>query len=797
MQTFLNGNNSYSMRYIHFIYSVLKSHITKHSPKLIRRLGSTTCVLLLSTLPTSQAQTIFGTILDKTSGKPVPYIAVYEKNSALSTLSDHNGHFTLNSKRTKKTEITIAHTSYETQTISFRTPLKDSTLQIFIQEKVNQLQGIKVTASALRQELTQSFSQTNLDELLIQEKIATALIDILEQAPGITKQGEYHSPIVLRGLGGKRLLITKDGNRRMGNFSGGFMGQGVNIYDLAKVEVIKGPASVMYGPGAITGIINMESKYPFLTPGWHGKLATSYGTNNHEKTTQGTLNWANMDNALSISARYRNADEYKAGNGITMQNSYYKDKDLRVSYSHENNSSLTLTAESELHLGGPWGRPVGFSGTNYMRVTNTADNTWHSSITAVWQPELKLKKIEASVYYDQEYRRQLKDSYDVGSGKLSYREDVSYRNFYAGWREKTIFTLNKKTQLNIGTDGVYYRIQSPTQLTDYFLSTVINNRVSKDAGVSLSGLFAETEYRTYHNRLKFRAGLRGDYSNINEGDVHDTLQASGRKSNVWAWNGTSGVVYTVRPNIFLSFQAARSCRMPDATEMFIITSNTDGIVYGNSSLKPEYGLNLDAGLRGIIGICSFDCSLFSNFLNDFISLEYWTNSGKKGINYTYYNIDKARIIGAEISIGAKWNHVFHPDNKLNYNGSYVITRGDKLTDEPGWFGNGVPLRDIPPFNTTQEITFRRVLNSSKSFYLGGDIRYYATQNRIAPSADGGYISYAYCLFGASAGYTYQKNEHKWELKFKADNLANNKYRAFETLVYSMGRNFKLMGSVTF
>jgi len=332
-------------------------------------------------------------------------------------------------------------------------------------------------------------------------------------------------------------------------------------------------------------------------------------------------------------------------------------------------------------------------------------------------------------------------------------------------------------------------------LTDYFLTTTIHNRVTKDAGVSLAGLFAEAEYKSNNNRLKIRTGLRADYSHINEGDVHDTTITKGRNSRLFAWNGTSGIVYNAWNNVFLSFQAARSCRMPDATEMFITTSNTDGIIYGNPQLNPEHGLNFDAGIRGKLGACYFDCSLFSNFLHNFISLEYWTNSGKKGINYTYYNIDKARIFGIELSAGAKWLHVLHPDNRLIYNATIVYSQGDKLTGEPDWFSKGVPLLNIPPFNTKHEITLRRMLTSAKSFYLGADFRYYAQQNRIAPSSDGGFVSPYYCLTGASAGCTFHGVNCKWDVKFRIDNLTNNYYFPFESLIPGMGRNFKIMISM--
>jgi outer membrane receptor protein involved in Fe transport len=728
---------------------------------------------------------------------PVQGVSIQKGNLRNVSVTNKSGIFRLKCRVGEPIVLNFSHIGYTINSLSFKMPDADTTFKIIASEKKIMLSEAGVVASRPRQVITQTYSQTNIDKEIIEEKIATSLIDVLEEVPGITKRSEYHSPIVLRGLGGKRLLVTKDGNRRMGNFPTGFMGQGINIYDLDKVEVIKGPASVKYGPGAITGIINMESKYPFKKPGWHGRLLTSYASNNNEKTVIAGINRAGMDHAFSISARYRKADDFIYGKGEKALNSNYRDKDFRCSYTWENNHALKLTAESELHLGGPWGRPVGFNGTRFMRVTDTVDNTWHSSVTVLWRPEKKLKSTEFSVYYDREKRRQLKDSYDAGSNILSYREDVNYEDYYLGWRNISVLTVIKNLNVSFGTDGVFYRIKSPTILTDFFLGSVIKNKVSKDAGVLMAGVFSEAEYKSADKKLRLRGGLRADYSRINEGNVHDTLIDEGRKIDVWAWNGTCGIVYSAIENLFLSFQIARSCRMPDATEMFIMTSNADGIIYGNSSLAPEYGLNIDAGTRGTLGPFIFDFSLFSNFLHDFISLEYWENSGKKGINYTYYNIDKARIFGAEISLGAKFNQVFHPDNRFEYSGAFVFTRGDKLTNEPNWFSEGVPLRNIPPFNLNQSIIFHRLLSSSKSLYLGTDLRYYSTQNRIAPSEDGGYVSPSYCIMGVSAGYAYRHSSMKWDLKFICDNITDNKYRPFESIIYGMGRNLKISISFTF
>jgi len=744
-----------------------------------------------------QCQTVSGRIIDESSGKYLPKVTIFQKSASQSAISNDDGKFSLKLGLNNVVELTFSYVGYEKQVITFPKHIKDTIITVLMHESTQTLHVVEVKASPLKQVLTESYSQTTIDQAVIEEKIVTALIDVLAEVPGICKQAEYHSPIVLRGLGGKRLLVTKDGNRRMGNFPGGFMGQGVNVYQLAKVEVIKGPASVKYGPGAIAGIINMESKSPFLQSGWHGRTSSTFATNNNETSLLGGINWGNLDHAFSLNGRFRNADDFQYGGGSKAVNSAYTDKDLSSCYRWENNNAFTLNVESELHLGGPWGRPVGFNGTQYMRLTNKKDNTWHSSVTGSWKPEGFLKRLEASVYYDLENRNQVKDSYDVGSGLLSYTEEVRYRNNYCGWRGLAVLNVMKNKEINLGTDGVFYRIESPTTLTDYFLDTQIINRVSKNAGVSLAGLFAEMDWKSANERLKIRGGLRLDYSQINEGNVHDTLQTTGRNQQITAWNGTVGGVYNVDKDLFISLHVAKACRMPDAAEMFIVSSNADGIVYGNPNLKPEYGFNFDGGLRGHLGIITFDCSLFSNFLHNFISQEYWLNSGKKGVNYVYQNVDKARIIGGELAIGTKWNEFLQRENQLIYNGTAVITYGDKLTDAPDWFSSGVPLRNIPPFNTKQELMLKRRINSAWSAYVGGDFRYYTTQNRIAPTVDGGYVSYSYALFGASCGITWLHNDNKWDLKIKGDNLADNKYRPFESLVYGMGRNFKVLMSVSF
>ena len=145
----------------------------------------------------------------------------------------------------------------------------------------------------------------------------------------------------------------------MGSTSAGFSGQGVNVFDLQKIDIIKGPASVKYGPGAIGGIINMVSKQPFLEAGLNGRFISTYGTNNNEYSVQGRLNYSNQKHSLGIGGRYMKAKDFHFANGIKAENSEHTDKDISANYSLRANSKLTFITEGNIHLGGPWGRARG------------------------------------------------------------------------------------------------------------------------------------------------------------------------------------------------------------------------------------------------------------------------------------------------------------------------------------------------------------------------------------------------------------------------------------------------------
>ena len=139
---------------------------------------------------------------------------------------------------------------------------------------------VTVTASG-REQLTLDAFQTvtSLDALELAQNPATSLGEALDGQPGVAKRssGPGSSRPVIRGFDGDRVLVLQDGAPAGGlGYQSGDHAEPVNTSTLERVEVLKGPATLLYGSNAIGGVVN----------------AISAETNIHEHTHQGVQGFA-------------------------------------------------------------------------------------------------------------------------------------------------------------------------------------------------------------------------------------------------------------------------------------------------------------------------------------------------------------------------------------------------------------------------------------------------------------------------------------------------------------------------
>ncbi|MEP7212584.1 MAG: TonB-dependent receptor [Acidobacteriota bacterium] len=163
-----------------------------------------------------------------------------------------------------------------------------------------QIAGVKeqvtVTASGTEESAFQAIaSVSSVDSNKIAERAAVGLGDVVDGEPGVSKRsfGPGNSRPVIRGFDGDRVLVSTDGVR-VGSLASqsGDHGEPVDALAVERIEVVKGPATLLYGSNAIGGVVNAISGHDEgAHPGIRGYFSAIGGINNKQAATSGGLEY--------------------------------------------------------------------------------------------------------------------------------------------------------------------------------------------------------------------------------------------------------------------------------------------------------------------------------------------------------------------------------------------------------------------------------------------------------------------------------------------------------------------------
>ncbi|MBN2695442.1 TonB-dependent receptor plug domain-containing protein, partial [bacterium] len=179
--------------------------------------------------------------------------------------------------------------------------------------------------------LTTPYTVSTISQNQIFDKTPNSIGEMIKETPGVSilPKGLIMINPIIRGLGGRRVLMLIDGNVVDSNKTMGVVGYFVNLNDIEQIEVIRGPSSVLYGSGALGGVINIVSQNPFESNlGFSGYLGGGYSFNNSGYTGNSKIQYNGGDYYISLSGRFRDADSYYSGGNDIVKSSFYSDKNL-------------------------------------------------------------------------------------------------------------------------------------------------------------------------------------------------------------------------------------------------------------------------------------------------------------------------------------------------------------------------------------------------------------------------------------------------------------------------------------
>lgn len=227
-------------------------------------------ICLLFACQISAAQSLIkGKIFDKQTQEPLIGATISATNDAkIGTVTDVNGAFALQSAE-KITEVAVSYIGYETQNFVVT---EGQNLVIALKASEANLQTVVVTANreaTLRTETPVAISK--LSPVLINDTKATLVTELINKVPGVVMlnyNNEQHGMSIRQPMGTSAyFLYMEDGVpiRPMGVFNHNALIE-MNVFAISNIEVVKGPASSLYGPEAVGGAINFISQRPTAVP---------------------------------------------------------------------------------------------------------------------------------------------------------------------------------------------------------------------------------------------------------------------------------------------------------------------------------------------------------------------------------------------------------------------------------------------------------------------------------------------------------------------------------------------------
>ncbi len=605
--------------------------------------------------------------------------------------------------------VLIILVSFNSQLFSQNTDKKEADTLI-----MRELPEVFITATRSARTIREVPSRVNSIEKAQIEALpavnADALLQLIPGANIDRHQGIYskNSGITLRGLNGTpRTLILVDGVPISKTDGGGVNWNRIVPDNIEKIEVVKGPASAVYGGNALAGVINIITRKPSTT--LEGKFSTFFGTYNTAGASlqlNGKLKPQGNSFYYGLNTFYRSGDGYiimpenqrdsfdvrtylwETGASAKIGYLYGKNSFSEVEYTYYNDKrgDGTKIFESD----GGYNRYP----TNYLRFTNNYNYG-------------KINWLFRYFYQNENYLRQ--------SESISPKKNNKYTlyNTDASRIDQGIWTnLDYKPSVNFDlTFGLDLKQGSVDGRDIYYTSSDILINKGK---MNFIAFFGAAEWRPFNEKLIISAGLRYDAAKFYDGSftietpttLSDFMEMypSNFEDATWdAWSPKVGLKHSLGrySDIYLSY--SRGFRPGMLDDMCRNGNISKGFKLANPQLKPETADNYEAGATiRIFKDFSIEPSIYRTVGHDF---HYFVGNGDSiytgGNNLKpvlqRQNVSGVEVLGFEITANWKINSQFTLTSNYAYNNSTITdfdTTGRVAKDLSGKFLMEVPLNQF-------------------------------------------------------------------------------------------------------
>lgn len=691
-------------------------------------------------------------------------VEVYLEELQKGTSTNENGYYELLNLPNNAIKITVAYIGYKTQVKTIALIKKETTLDFTLEEAVFKMDEV-IVSTAFNKLQSQNVMKVEHESIkTMQRKGTSTLIEGLTTIPGVSQvsTGTSIGKPVIRGLSGNRVLVYSQGVRVENQQFGDEHGLGLNDSGIESVEVIKGPASLLYGSDALGGVLyfnpeRFAAANTFVANFDQKLFSNTLGSSSSLGLKTSTDNWKFL-----ARGSYNTHSDYKIPNKNRVTNTRYNETDLKmgIGYSDSKISSIFRYNYNELDLG--------ISGESITEQTTTKKTAYPKQ--GVFNHLLSFNnilffensKLEVDFGYIANDRNEFEDSnMAVLQMKLNtFNYDAKYHLPKIG-----------KLEAILGIQGMHQNNKNYGE--EYLIPDAVTNDF---------GFFGTTNYEWKNNVIQ--AGLRFDNRAIST-EAHGLSGEEGSfdaiDKSYNSFNASLGYKTNLNDNLIVRLNAASGFRAPNLAEL---TSNgvhegTNRYEIGNNDLKTEQNIQTDLNLEYNTNHFEFFVNGFYNHVNNFI---YTSPTGETLANKDVFKYiqNNAKLFGGEIGV-----HFHpHPLDWLHLESSFETVTGEKQN------GDYLPLIPANNWNNTFRTEFD-IKNWLSDGFASLNVSSTFSQNKISGFET---ASNGYSLVNIGFGGKVKFGRTIFDITLNGNNLFNESYIAHLSRlkadgIPNIGRNF--------
>lgn len=721
------------------------------------------------------APPIRGVVTD-TAGVPLSNARVVIAAANRGTTTAADGSYLLRSVPPGEYHIDVSLIGYAPEHVEVLVPASGPDLIVNVQLRQSPLtlEGIIVTGTpGAADPLTVTQSTVAVSGKEFDRQVGATIAATLAEQPGISMRygGPAASVPVIRGLTGDRVLMLQNG-QRTGDLASTSADHAASVDPLAasRVEVVRGPASLLYGSSALGGVVNViGNDIPTNVPNHIEGFVAAQG----ETATPGGAATAEaifpLGESLAVLARggFRNSNDLRVGGGATLENTFFENLhgDAGLGYIGEMFSGGAAFNAYGFEYGLPAAPDAEEAGVHIegARYEATARADWVVGGTA-------LRDIKANASAQWYTHDEVEPDGEIGTNFKLNTQTVDLR------ANTDLFNVRG----TIGASGLF-RQYEPTG----------EEALTPDATSNSGGIFIYQEVPVrglpindeFTPRLQF--GARYDLYRIETSDTEDFGAA--RTLDFDAFSGSAGLSIPFSRKSSAGFSVARAFRAPTVEELFsnAFHAALGSFDIGNPDLVAETNLGVEGVVRAQTEVLNLQFSAYYNQIDNYITPNIVgdtliSDEGETfAVPLNIFSQQDASIRGLEGKIEA-----------VVARNVVLGAMGDVID---GQFRSDAPL----PFLPSGHLGGTARWDDGK-FSVGGTVRRAFAQDEVPENE---FPTPAYTLVDLSGSYTLTVAGRVNTLTLRADNVLDEEYREATSRIKDFapnpGRNLSLVFRVLF